>query len=174
MDIFLEILKYTLPTIIALAAVYFVILRFLDTEEQRRNFELRKSTGKTITPIRLNAYERYVLFLERTAPESLLLRIQRPGMSNLELQTTLLASIRQEYEHNFSQQLYISNQALVVIRNAKESLVQLINIASTKVDPMEESTRLASIIIETYYSVENPPAKVAIDFLKSEIRAYFG
>jgi hypothetical protein len=62
----------------------------------------------------------------------------------------------------------------VVIRNAKESLVQLINIASTKVDPMEESTRLASIIIETYYSVENPPAKVAIDFLKSEIRAYFG
>jgi hypothetical protein len=174
MDIFLDILKYTIPTIISLIAVYLIIAKFLKNEEGRRNFELRKEVVNTVTPIKLRAYERLVLFLERTAPESLILRVQQPSMNSIELQTALLVAVREEYEHNLSQQIYVSNDAAIVVKNARESLVQLINMASTKVEPTENSTKLSILIIETYYSVQNPPAKVAIDFLKAEIKAYFG
>ena len=174
MDIFLEILKYTLPTLIVLIVVYLIVNRFLNDENNRRNYEVRKITANLVTPIKLSAYERLVLFLERTSPESLILRVQRPGMTNLELQAALLSAIRQEYEHNFSQQLYVSSQATIMVKNAKESLVQLINKLSANTNPTDESTLLATAIIEIYYSVEEPPATIAINFLKSEVRSYFG
>ena len=174
MDIFLEILKFTLPTLIALIIVYLIINRFLNGENSRRNYEVRKSIVNLVTPIKLSAYERLVLFLERTSPESLILRIQRPGMTNLELQAALLSAIRQEYEHNFSQQLYVSHQASVMVKNARESLVQLINTLSANLTPTDDSTLLATAVIKVYYSVEEPPATVAINFLKAEVRSYFG
>ena len=174
MDIFLEILKYTLPTLIVLIVVYLIINRFLNDESNRRNYEVRKITANLVTPIKLSAYERLVLFLERTSPESLILRVQRPGMTNLELQAALLSAIRQEYEHNFSQQLYVSTQASLMVKNAKESLVQLINKLSGATNPTEDSTLLAAGIINVYYSVEETPSAIAINFLKSEVRSYFG
>ena len=134
----------------------------------------RKSIANTVTPIKLGAYERLVLFLERTSPDSLIMRVQRNDMTNMDLQRALLNNIRQEYEHNYSQQLYVSNQASIVVKNAKESITQLINMSAAQVDPNENSTKLAMLIIETYYSVENPPAKIAIDFLRTELKSYFG
>lgn len=174
MDIFLEILKYTIPTVVSLVIVYFIIDRFLKNEDGRRNYEIRKSASNQVTPIKLAAYERLVLFLERTSPESLLIRVQRPGMSSLELQSALHSAVRQEYEHNFSQQLYVSSDASAMVKNAKESLIQLINLSASRVEPSEDAQQLSLLILETYYSVEEPPAKVAVDFLKSEVRSYFG
>ncbi len=174
MNILIEILKYTIPALISLIAVYFIIDRFLKGEENRRNYEIRKSVSDFITPIKLSAYERLILFLERISPESMILRIQRPGMNNIELQTALLNTIRQEYEHNLSQQLYVSDQASAMVKNAKESLVQLINVVAANVDPAGNSTELALKAIETYYSVEEPPLQVGIQFLKTEVRSYFG
>jgi hypothetical protein len=174
MEIFLEILKYTVPSIVTLALVYFIIDRFLKNEDRRRNYELRASVANMITPIKLSAYERLILFLERTAPESLILRVQRPEMNNLQLQIALLNTIRQEYEHNFSQQIYISSQAAEVVKNAKESLVQLINLSASKVSPDASSQQLSIVIIETFSAVEESPTKIAVDFLRNEVRSYFG
>jgi len=174
MEIFAEILKFTIPSVLALLVAFLAIDRFLKNEDQRRNYKIRKATHSQMLPIRLAAYERLVLFLERTAPESLILRVQSAGMNNVQLQQTLLATIRQEYEHNFAQQLYISEQAASVVKTAKESLIQLINLAAAKVDSTASSTQLSVLIIESYYATEIPPVKVAIDFLKAEVRSYFG
>ena len=174
MEILAEILKFTIPSVLALLVAFLAIDRFLKNEDHRRNYEMRKATLSQMIPIRLAAYERLVLFLERTAPESLILRVQNSEMNNVQLQQALLATIRQEYEHNFAQQLYISEQAAAVVKNAKESLIQLINLAASKVESTASSTQLSVLIIESYYAAETPPVKVAVDLLKAEVRGYFG
>ena len=174
MEILAEILKFTIPSVLSLLVALWAIDRFLKNEDHRRNYEIRKATVAQIMPIRLAAYERLVLFLERSAPDSLVLRVQSPEMNNLQLQQSLLAAIRQEYEHNFSQQLYVSEQASAIVKTAKESLIQLINLAASKVESTGNSTQLAMLLLETYASAENQPLKVAIDLLKVELRGYFG
>ncbi|GHT32741.1 hypothetical protein FACS189434_05300 [Bacteroidia bacterium] len=173
METFFEILKFTIPSVLSLLAVAFAIDRFLKNEDRRRNYEIRKATASQLVPIRLAAYERLVLFLERSAPDSLLLRVQSPEMNNLQLQQALLLNVRQEWEHNFSQQLYVSEQAAAVVKTAKESLIQLINLAASRVESTGNSTQLSMVILETYSSSENQPLKTAVDFLKAEVRGYF-
>ena len=73
----------------------------------------------------MRAYERIVLFLERTQPNSILMRQNLTKMNCLQLQTTLLKQIREEFEHNVAQQLYVSREAWALVCNAKESLVKL-------------------------------------------------
>jgi hypothetical protein len=172
METLAERLKFTIPSVLSLLVAFFAIDRFLKNEDHRRTYEIRKATASQLVPIRLAAYERLVLFLERSAPDSLLFRVQSPEMNNLQLQQALLANIRQEYEHNFSQQLYVSEQASAIVRTAKESLLQLINLAASRVDTTANSAQLAMVILETYNnSMENSPMKMAVDFLKAEVKS---
>ncbi len=174
METFLEILKFTLPTIISLIVVYLIINRFLRHEEAHQHFSLRKEMIPQVTPVKLNAYERLMLFLERIQPNSILLRVQEPNMTNFGLHNALLTSIRLEFEHNLAQQLYVSNDAFALVKNAKESMVQLINMAASQCNPTEESSKLSMKIMEMYYAEETTPTKVAIDFLKKEIKGLVG
>src|SRR5665647_2144419 len=105
----MEILKIVLPALRVLLTAYFMMDKLLRNEEKRRNFELRKNNAIAITPIRLRAYERMILVLERTTPSTLIVNIAKPHMTNLELHTQLLASVRQEFAHNLSQQIYVSD-----------------------------------------------------------------
>ena len=122
-----EILKITLPALLVFLAGYLAIERLLREEANRRKVELTVNSKKITTPIRLQAYERIVLFLERISPESLLVRVNQPGLSVQKFQSALLASIRSEWEHNLSQQIYISPKAWGLVKNAKDNVVKLIN-----------------------------------------------
>ncbi len=92
-------------------------------------------TVKTITPIKLQAYERIVLFLERISTESLIMRTVKPGMTAQQLHSALIANIRSEYEHNLSQQIYMSNEAWEMVKNAKGTVIRIINNIATKLPP---------------------------------------
>ena len=81
METTLEILKYTLPSLIMFGALYFVMNRFLNTEHSKQLMALKKEDRSITTPIRLNAYERLVLFLERIILNQLILRVNRPEMN---------------------------------------------------------------------------------------------
>ena len=174
MEVFFEILKFTVPTLIALAVVYLIIARFLKHEEVRQHYSIRKAMIPTVTPVKLTAYERLTLFLERMQPESLLLRTQEPHMTSIALQSALLSTIRLEFEHNMAQQLYVSDEAFVFVKNAKESTVQLINMAAAQCQPNDDASKLSMKIMEMYYASENTPTKLAIDFLKKEIKSFVG
>ena len=87
---FTEILKNILPALLVLLTAYLLIDKLLKNEERRRNFELRKTGTSIITPIRLRAYERLILVLERTTPSKLILNVTKPGMNNFELHSLLL------------------------------------------------------------------------------------
>ncbi len=91
--------------------------------------------SRTVTPIKLQAYERIVLFLERISLESLLLRVSSPDMSASQLHTALLNAIRNEFEHNLSQQIYMSPQAWEVVSNASSNMIKIINSEAEKMPP---------------------------------------
>jgi hypothetical protein len=94
-------------------------------------------------------------------------------MSVFQLQTAMISAIREEYEHNLSQQLYISSQAWQLVKNAKDDLINVINNASTNLDKEADSAVLAKVIFEFIASVEKLPIEVAIELVKNEIYKEF-
>ncbi len=169
MDFLTILLAATIPAAVLAAVVYLLITKMFKAESDRRAFELRKTLAPAMLPVRLKAYERMALFLERIAPESLLMRQNLNGISALQLQNLLLQQIRQEWEHNISQQLYISNDTWTIVRNAKESIIQLINTCAAEASLNSSALDYAKIIIEKYSSVDTTPIDIAMNMLKKEV-----
>ncbi len=165
----IEILKYTLPALIVFITAYLLIIKFVNNEREQRKLELLINNQKTVIPIKLQAYERLVLFLERVSPQSLVIRSQRPGMTNIELQNSLLKTIRLEFEHNMTQQLYVSNKSWQMVINAKENLVKTVNQNALRVKPDAPAIQLSKLILENVIDTDKDPINKAIQQLKSEI-----
>ncbi|HOY31831.1 MAG TPA: hypothetical protein PKW80_08145 [Bacteroidales bacterium] len=173
MEDFLDILKYTLPSGIVFATAYFVLRAFLQNSTQKKLLELKLGNQNVITPIRLQAYERITLLLERISPSSLILRVASSGMSAGELQAALVQNIRDEFEHNLSQQIYISPAAWEMTRNAKEEMIKLVNLAASRLNNDASATDLGSIILELAMTQEKLPLNTAIDYIKKEVRQLY-
>lgn len=171
----LEILKYILPSIVVLLTAWLTISSFLKNEIKKKQTEINIASKEIIIPIRLQAYERIILFLERISPGSLIMRIHQSGMSAYQLQTALLNNIREEFEHNLSQQLYISSNSWSLVKNAKEEIVKLINTASARLNDMQAANgdELSSKIFEIALQMENINTTIAIENIKKEIRHLF-
>lgn len=168
----MEILKIFLPALLVLITAYLMINKLLNNEERRRNFELRKEGLSTITTIRLRAYERLTLVLERTTPSNLILSVAQPEMTNFELHTQLLSRIREEFSHNLSQQIYVSDESWNYIKNAQESLLKLVNTCAAQCNPTESAGILAERIIQIFASSEKTPTELALEKLKNEVRKF--
>lgn len=166
----MEIAKIVLPALMVLITAYLIINKLISGEEKRRDFEITKNNISVITPIRLRAYERLMLLLERTSPSMLIISNTKPGMFNLDLQHVLLEKIREEFTHNLSQQIYVSDELWSCIRTAQESIVQLVNSSASKCNPDNPATQLAELILKVYASSELHPADYAKTVLKKEIR----
>lgn len=169
----LEILKYTLPSLIVFLAVYYVLRAMFRAEEDKRKMEVVLENQKLITPVRLQAYERLILFLERISPESLIMRLNRPGLTVQQLHQEMLTTIRNEYEHNLSQQLYISAAAWEVIRNARGQILKLINTTFEEFKPDDPALEYSRRLFEKLVDIDKLPTQIAIDYLKNEVNRLF-
>ncbi len=125
--------------------------------------------SRTVLPIRLQAYERIVLFLERTSLESLLIRINAPGMTASDLHTALLNSIRSEFEHNLSQQIYMSQQAWEVVKNARSNIIKLINTEFENTTNTASGLDYSKQLLQRLMQLEKEPTKTAIEYIKNEV-----
>ncbi len=170
MDTFLDILKYILPSLVVLITAFVVMRGFLENEQKKMQSQGREEWDKVVIPLRLQAYERMILFLERISPASLILRASQPEMDASQLQTVIIRTIREEFEHNLSQQLFISDAAWELIKNAKEELVRHINMAAAQVDVNASSHELASAIFDALLKAKELPVEKALAFLKKEFR----
>lgn len=121
-EIILEILKYTLPALIVFLTVYFILKSFFEKQRQLKALELQKVNRKETITIRLQAYERLMLFLERIEIPAMLMRIRQSGMKGPDLRDALLVTIQKEYEHNLSQQLYVSEKLWQIIKFTRSEL----------------------------------------------------
>lgn len=169
----LEILKYVVPSLVVFATAYLLIAKMLENEQRKRRNELVIANKKMITPIRLQAYERLVLFLERISPNSLIMRLQSGNMTAKQMQAEMLATIRAEYDHNVSQQIYVSSKAWKIIRSARENLVKMINTAADNVKDDAPAMELSKILLELLMKLEMSPTDAAIEVIKNEVRQYY-
>ena len=144
----------------------------LKKDQAIRRTEIIMNNQKIITPSRLQAYERVVLFMERISPESLIMRVQQSNMTSRNLQSALLNTIRKEYEHNLSQQIYMSPEAWEAVRNTKENIIQLINVAASRVNPDDQAIKLSTAILEMNKEVEESPVTKGVRFVKKEINNF--
>jgi len=173
MNEFLEILKYVLPSLVVFAAAFFVIRAFLDQELKELREGQKDDIRKTALPLRFQAYERIVLFLERIGPTNLIIRVNRPGLNKEQLQAELLRSVREEYEHNLSQQLYMSDTAWEMVKSAKEEVLSDINTAAGQMTENNTAADYGQQVISLHLERKSRAHDKAISFLKEEIRQLF-
>ncbi|HMV14054.1 MAG: hypothetical protein IT275_00860 [Chitinophagales bacterium] len=174
----LEILKYTVPSLVVFGGVYSIIKVFIENENKRRNQEINKSLlfeqRKVSLPLRLQAYERILVLLERIHPFSLLTRVYQPNMLVAELQLELIKSIRIEYEYNLSQQMYINDDAWQMVSTAKEETIKVINLFASKLPDDADGIELNKAIFNYYMqSDKDVPVQIAINYVKSDVKKLF-
>ncbi len=136
-----------------------------------RTLESKKGTQGVVMPLRLQAYERMGLFLERIEPNQLVMRIHSGGLTVAEEQNLLLTAIRSEYEHNLSQQIYISNPVWNKISDAKDDIIDIINAVAATLPPDSESFPIAEALLTA--AAEKPVVQQAMTVLKADVQTLF-
>ena len=179
MELPLQMVIVLLPSIIILVLTYAMMkgntetLRAFFQEEIKLRKEEIRSLNQNITgPLRVQAYERMILFLERIAPDSLVLRIHQPDMNSRQLHGEIIRALRSEYEHNLSQQIYLSIGAWQIIQTAKEETAKLVNI-TVDTHPSATGLELGQAIIDNASKIKRLPTDVAIEYLKKEFAEKF-
>jgi hypothetical protein len=173
MEAFIELIKILVPASVVLYAAYLLVRSFISKEIDLKRLEVRARSIETTLPLRLQAYERIALFLERMTPSNLLLRLSAPGLPAKEFQQVLLSEIRNEYNHNVSQQIFMSEMVWDLVRNAKEDLIMTINEAIMELDGQAVSIDLSKRIMEKTLSKSVDPIAHALSELKKEIQQTF-
>ncbi len=169
----MELLKYIIPALLVLIVTYLLLHRFFKNENERRSLELKKANLQIVTPTRLRAYERLTLLLERINPNNMLVNKIENTVDYLDFQATILSDIRREFEHNASQQIYVSESLWEDIEEARENLVQLVNAAASQCKLGDPATKLAAIVIEVYNTPEETALDAALRALKDEAKQLF-
>lgn len=134
---------------------------------------LKKQRQEFFLPSRAEAYQRCVLFLERIHPNSMVMRLQNPGLPAMAFQVKLLESIREEYEHNIAQQLFVSNSAWDMVKKSKEETIKIINMAGRQMDATSMATDLSAKIFEIVAEVGELPSEITVSILKKELQELF-
>ena len=132
METVLEIIKYTLPSLIVFATSYYLLRQYLNNQYNMKALEMRSKYSQDAIPLKLQAYERLLLFCERINLHNLILRLKTSNMTNLELKNAMIISIQKEYEHNMAQQLYASQKLWDIITLAKNDTISIIGQCSAK------------------------------------------
>ena len=173
MDALLEFIKILVPASVVLYGAYLLVRMFIQKEIDAKKLEVRGKSIETVLPTRLQAYERMTLFLERISPQNLLVRLTATGMTSREFHQLLLTEIRNEYNHNVAQQVYMSENVWNLIKNAKEDLIVSINDASSEMKGDSTSLDLSKKIFEKSINEQVDPIAHALSELKKEIQQTF-
>ncbi len=173
MEALIEFGKILIPASVVLYAVYLMVRSFINREIELKKLEVRGRSIETILPARLQAYERIILFLERSSPQNLLIRLNVAGLSARDFQKVLLDEIRNEYNHNVSQQVYMSEEVWNKVKNAKEDLIIMINEAASQMNADASSIDLSKKIFEIVMSKTVDPIGHALSEVKKEIQQTF-
>ena len=170
-DKLLEIAAYTLPALITGGVAFVMMQKFYNSEESKRKYELLRENQKQALPIRLQAYERVVLLLERINPTQLLLRVAPTGKNKDDYATLLSHHIQTEFEHNLTQQIYLTSETWDIVLKAKNSTVQLIRKNALREDVVDADKMREAIMLEL--TETEAPSSIAINYLKEELKRVF-
>jgi len=162
-----DLLLYAIPALITGGIAYYFFKEHIENEFNRRRFLLQKDMQKESIPLRLQAYERMVLFLERISPSKLLVRTSPTSSNKEDYEALLIANIEQEFEHNLSQQIYMSDECWSIINAAKNTTIQLIRKASM-LEKTNTADKLREVVL-TEMMEKRAPSNAALSFIKKEV-----
>jgi hypothetical protein len=173
MTTIIDQLSFILPAVLVMMLAVYMLNKVLAHDHKRRIFEYKKSAAKQMVPLRAQAYERLTLFMERMQPSNLLVRVQTTGMNSQSLHRALIQTIRSEYDHNMSQQVYISDEAWELINQAKDQLLTVINAQVSSTAPQADAMELGKLIIEGSLEEHKWLLDEALSLLKKEFRTNY-
>ncbi len=172
-----QVLLALLPSIVVFLTAFYLLRQFLGARSSAQNnqlmAEMKREDRKHTLPLRLQAYERLSLFLERITPGTLVFRVHKNSMSARMFHAELLATIREEFEHNVTQQIYVSDRAWQQVKMAKEETLRIINIAYEHTGDNPNGTALSQSVFETASRLSRLPTQEAMISLKEEVRKLF-
>lgn len=161
-----QLFAYLLPSVVTGAIAFYFFRMHTNNEEGRRRFLLHKDSQKDTLPIRLQAYERMALFLERIAIPSLVVRVAPQSKDKDSYETLLIKSIETEFDHNLTQQIYMTDECWNIIKAAKSATIQMIRKAAMSQTESADKLR-EDILTETME--KSSPSATALSFVKREI-----
>jgi len=169
-DKLIELAFYTLPGIITGLVALHAFKTFSKNDEQRRRFGLMRENQKQALPLKLQAYERLALLLERVSPSKLLIRVAPLNDNKVDYQNLLIHHIEQEFDHNITQQIYVSDECWTMILTAKNTIIQ--NIRKTTLNnEVANADKLRETILSTLFESESV-TDLALSYLKSEVKEF--
>ena len=165
---FLEILKYILPALIVFITVYYTMKQYLNSQYNLQYLKNQNKNAEQNVPIKLQAYERLLLLMERIRLSNLVFRLRSSDMNVKELTASLLISIQKEFEHNQAQQLYVSNDLWSIIKQAKENVQNIISESSAKFNDTDNCSNMSNALMMIEKGQKKTSVDVAIEAIKQE------
>jgi hypothetical protein len=157
-----------------LLITYLLLQHFFNKTLKENERELISRKNKTILPLKMQAYERAILFLERIDPNNMIIRVHKNGMNASSLHVELLKIIREEYTHNMSQQIYISPNSWKELISGKEETIQLINTSVNQLESTSNGIELSAKIFENIAQRKFSPSEKARNIITREFQKSMG
>ncbi len=170
MDTILEIIKITIPALIVFLTVYVMMKYHYKKVYSLEAIKLRNESANSTMPLRLQAYERLALFCERISPENMLLRFRKKATSGKDLEKIMILAIMQEYDHNLTQQIYVSESLWKIIDICKSQVMEIISSAG-KAQDSDNPNVFTEIILNALD--ESNPVETTLKAIRKEVEIYF-
>ncbi len=168
LEIIFEIIKITVPALIVFFTVHTLLKQYLANQYKLSSLEFRQNQQKTTVPLRLQAYERLSLFCERISIPNLVLRLRTENMTATDLRMAMMLAIQQEFEHNITQQVYVSDQLWQIIKIARDDALNIINLVFNTIDPDTNAHQYASDLFKFLEQREINSSDKALIAVKKE------
>jgi hypothetical protein len=164
----LELLKISIPAIVVGGTVWMMLKQYFQSQYQLRLLENKKQNSETTLPLRLQAYERLSLLCERISIPNLVARLGTDGVTVNDLRTAMLIAIRQEFEHNITQQIYVSENLWSIIKVARDNTAEIVHLIAQKLDPKADVNVYIAALFEFLESQQGDSLLTAQTAIRQE------
>lgn len=168
-----DILKYTIAGLGIVWIAFYLIKPYLDRGERLQLIELKKTSSTQTLPLRLQAYERVVLFIERVNPGNMLIRLNGPAYSATELHSIVVEEIRNEYQHNITQQIYVSARAWAVVKRVKDDTLGIVNNSIKGLPENASGLDYSKVILMELSQLEDNPYDIGAGLIRKDVEELF-
>ncbi len=169
----LDIIKYIVAGSATVGVAYYLVKPYFERDEKIQLLEFKKAVSNQTLPLRLQAYERLTLFIERVNPANMLIRLNGPAYSAHELYSLVVEDIRSEYQHNVTQQIYVSARAWSVIKRVKEDTLGIVNNAIKSLPENATGLELSKFVLSSLSQLEDNPYDIGTSLLRKDLEELF-
>jgi len=165
-----DLIKYILAGSVVLCIAFWMFWnRFNNHSFRLKMLEMKRDTKKELLPLKLQAYERLILFVERINPLNMVVRLHDASLDAQGFQQLLLGEIRAEYQHNVTQQLYVSDRAWAMTQQLKDQTITMIRNATAGLPADADAKLLGTTILSHLAKLEEDPFQLALKAIKGEL-----